>query len=94
MSGRFRPAIATMVSRRLNASRGLLAWIVVSEPSWPVFIACNISKRFFAANFADDNAIGPHAQRVDHQLTLIHCAFSFNVGRPRFQPNDVLLVEL
>ena len=36
-------ALKTMVSRRDNASRGLLACKVVSEPSWPVFIAANIS---------------------------------------------------
>ena len=28
-----------MVSSRLRASRGVLAWTVVIEPSWPVFIA-------------------------------------------------------
>ena len=32
-----------MVSKRDKASRGLLACAVVNEPSWPVFIACNIS---------------------------------------------------
>ena len=36
-------AIATIVSRRYSASRGLLAWIVVKLPSWPVFIACSMS---------------------------------------------------
>ena len=33
-----------MFSIRDSASRGELAWIVVSDPSWPVFIACIISK--------------------------------------------------
>src|SRR5919202_1712070 len=33
----------TIVSSRDRASRGELAWIVDSEPSWPVFIACNMS---------------------------------------------------
>ena len=33
------PAMATMFSRRLMPSRGLLAWIVVIDPSWPVFMA-------------------------------------------------------
>ena len=32
-----------MVSIRARASRGVLAWTVVSEPSWPVFMACNMS---------------------------------------------------
>ena len=39
-----KPAISTMVSSRDKASRGLLAWAVVSEPSWPVFMACSISR--------------------------------------------------
>ena len=38
-SGMFRFAMATMVSMRYNASRGLFAWMVVKLPSWPVFIA-------------------------------------------------------
>ena len=32
-------AMATMVSTRIRASLGELAWMVVSEPSCPVFIA-------------------------------------------------------
>ena len=42
-SGRSRLAMAIMVSSRLSASRGVLAWSVVSEPSWPVFMACSMS---------------------------------------------------
>ena len=38
------PAIEIMFSRRLTASRDELAWIVVIDPSWPVFIACSMSK--------------------------------------------------
>ena len=37
------PDIITMVSRRASASRGVLAWSVDSEPSWPVFMACSMS---------------------------------------------------
>ena len=33
-----------MVSRRLRASCALLAWTVLIEPSWPVFIACSMSR--------------------------------------------------
>ena len=36
-------AMSTIVSNREMASRGELAWTVVSEPSWPVFIACSMS---------------------------------------------------
>src|SRR5262249_51919288 len=42
-SGRLVAPIAIIVSMRLSASRGVLAWTVVSEPSWPVFIACSMS---------------------------------------------------
>src|SRR2546428_614060 len=43
LSGTCWLAIMTMVSRREKASRAALAWTVVMEPSWPVFMACNIS---------------------------------------------------
>ena len=33
----------TMFSSRVSASRGVLAWMVLIEPSWPVFIACSMS---------------------------------------------------
>ena len=42
-SGSSKPAIMIMVSRRARASRGVLACIVVIEPSWPVFMACSMS---------------------------------------------------
>src|SRR5919112_518784 len=38
------PAISTIVSSRDSTSRGELAWTVVSEPSWPVFIAWSMSR--------------------------------------------------
>ena len=41
--GRSTPAISTIVSSRDSASRGELACTVVSEPSWPVFMACSMS---------------------------------------------------
>ena len=37
------PAIAIMFSRREQASRAELAWIVVIDPSWPVFMAWSMS---------------------------------------------------
>src|SRR5213596_2934938 len=39
-----RPAMPTSCSRREMASRGVLAWMVAIEPSWPVFMACSMSK--------------------------------------------------
>ena len=43
LSGTCWLAIMTMVSRREKASRVVLAWTVVMEPSWPVFMACSMS---------------------------------------------------
>ena len=42
-SGRVGAPIAIIVSIRVSASRGVLAWTVVSDPSWPVFMACSMS---------------------------------------------------
>ena len=36
--------ICTMFSIRVSASRVVLAWMVDMLPSWPVFIACSMSK--------------------------------------------------
>ena len=38
-SGKSFPIITTICSSREIASRAVLAWIVVIDPSWPVFIA-------------------------------------------------------
>ncbi len=43
-TGRSKPAMPTIVSSRVSASRGVLAWIVVRLPSCPVFIACSMSR--------------------------------------------------
>jgi len=51
-------------------------------------------QRFLATHLTHDDAIGAHTEGVDHQLTLLHRAFSLNVGGPRFQAYDVVLVQL
>ena len=51
-------------------------------------------ERFLAADLADDDAVGTHTQGVDHQLALADGALAFDVGRPRLEPRDVLLVQL
>ena len=38
------PLIPIICSIRARASRGVFAWTVVIEPSWPVFMACSMSK--------------------------------------------------
>src|SRR6202165_162547 len=48
----------------------------------------------FASNLTDDNAVRAHTQAVDDQLPLAHGSFAFDVGRTRFQADDVFLFEL
>ena len=38
-SGRSMPIMVTICSMRVRASRAVLAWTVVIDPSWPVFMA-------------------------------------------------------
>ena len=51
-------------------------------------------ERFLAANLTHDDAVGAHTQRIDHELPLTNGALAFDVGRARFEPGDVLLMEL
>ena len=53
LSGISMPAIATMFLEAANRRRGrqLLAWIVVIDPSWPVFMALKHVDHFLAAGF-------------------------------------------
>ena len=50
-------------------------------------------ERFFAADLADDDAVGTHTQRVDHQLAGAHRALAFDVRRAGFQAHDVPLPQ-
>ena len=43
-TGRSKPAMRVIVSMRDSVSRGLFEWIVVIEPSWPVFMAWSMSR--------------------------------------------------
>jgi hypothetical protein len=92
--GMVRPAMPIMFSSRASASRGVLACTVAIEPSWPVFMACSMSKRLGAAHLAQDDAVGPHAQRVAHQRALVHLALALDVGRAGLQPHHVRLLQL
>ena len=90
----FRLAIATIVSRRYSASRGLLAWIVVKLPSWPVFIACSMS----SASSLRTSPTMMRSGRIRSALTTSSRwrdgALAFDVGRSRLQPDDVPLPQL
>ncbi len=49
---------------------------------------------FLAAALAEDDAVGPHAQRVLHQFALTDFALAFDIGRPRFHAADMRLLQL
>ena len=72
----------------------MLAWIVVIEPSWPVFIAWSMSNASAPRTSPTMIRSGPHAQRVAHQVALGDLAPPLDVGRPRLQPGDVRLLQL
>ncbi|MCY1550666.1 hypothetical protein D9M68_869350 [compost metagenome] len=50
--------------------------------------------RLGTAHLTNDDAVGPHAQRVAHQRTLRDLALALDVHRPRFHPCNVRLLEL
>ena len=85
--------IITMFSIRARHSRGELEWSVAIEPSWPVFIAASRSKHSLAANFAEDDAVGAHTQRVDDEVADGDRALAFEVRRTGFERQPVRLLQ-
>src|SRR6478736_8461965 len=51
-------------------------------------------ERLGSADFADDDALGPHTQAVAHQFAHRDLAFALDVGRPGFQPHHMRLLQL
>src|SRR5207253_1842940 len=51
-------------------------------------------QRFPAPALADDDAVGPHPQRIAHQVPDGDLPLAFDVRRPRLQLDPVLLREL
>ena len=41
------------------------------------------------AHLADDQPVGPHPQRLPHQVRTVDLTGALDVGRPRLQPDDV-----
>src|SRR5664279_102435 len=93
-SGRSIPAIKTRVSSRARASRGELACTVDSEPSCPVFMACNMSRLSPPRPFADHDAVRAHAQRIPDEIANGDLALALDVRRPALQSDEMLLLEL
>ena len=93
-TGRSMPAISTIVSRRASMSRGVLAWPVVSEPSWPVFIAWSMSSASPPRHSPTMIRSGRMRKRGLHAVARGDRARAFDVGRARLQAHPVLLGEL
>src|ERR1700756_2421255 len=51
-------------------------------------------KCFFAADFADDDAVGAHAETIDKELTLANRSHALDVGGTGLQPDNILLCKL
>ena len=75
-------------------SRGVLAWTVVSEPSWPVFMACSMSSASPPRHSPTMMRSGRMRRAVAHQVADGDRALALDVGRARLQGDDVLLVQL
>jgi hypothetical protein len=51
-------------------------------------------KRFLAATFTNYNAVRTHAKGILHEFALPNLAFTFRIGRARFQPANMGLLQL
>src|ERR1019366_6134521 len=51
-------------------------------------------QRFSSAHLADHDAVGPHTQRVDDQLTLMYRTFPLDIRRPALQADHMFLLQL
>ena len=77
------PACMAQLARRESAERALLACTVVSDPPWPVFSACSRSAASPPLHLADDDVVGPVAERVPHQVADRHGRLGAAPLRPR-----------
>ena len=75
------------VARRVRVQRGERAVVAGVHRLQHV-------ERRAVADLADDDAVGPHAQRVAHEVAGGDLAPSLDVRRTRLQPDDVLLAQL
>ncbi len=51
-------------------------------------------ERFRTTAFADDDAVGSHTEAVFHQVGRADPTLAFDVRRPRFEPQHVVLLQL
>ena len=75
------------VARRVGVDRGQRAVVAGVHGLQHV-------ERFTATAFADDDPFRPHTQGVADQVGGGDRPLAFDVGRPRFQPHHVFLLQL
>ncbi len=83
------PAISASVSSRRSASSGEPACTVRERAVVTGRHRAEHVERLGAANLADDDPVGPHAQRVAHEPADRHLAAALDARRPRLEPDDV-----
>ena len=93
-TGRSMPAISTMVSMRASESRGELACTVVSEPSWPVFMACSMSSAAPSRTSPTTMRSGRIRSELRTRSRTVTWPRPSMLGGPGLQPQHVLLVQL
>ena len=76
-----------------DASRGLLAWTVVSEPSWPVFMACNMSSASSPRTSPTMMRSGRIRRALITRSRMLDGARAFHVRRARFHARHVRLLQ-
>ena len=79
---------------RASASRGVFACTVRQRAVVARVHRLEHVERLGAADLADDDAVGPHAQRVADQLADRDLTLALDVLRARLQPQHVALVQL
>ena len=84
----------TIVSRREKASRGVLAWTVLIDPSTPVFMACSMSSASAPRHSPTMMRSGRMRSAVRSSMPLVDAAFLVQVRRTRFELHHVALLEL
>ena len=83
----------TIVSTRDSASRGAFACTVRHRPVVAGVHRLQHVQRLGAADLADDDAVGPHAQGVADEVADRDLALALDVRGARFQAQHVALVE-
>ena len=75
-------------------SRGVLEWMVVIEPSWPVFIACSMSSVSSPRTSPRTIRSGRIRSALITSSRCLTAPFALDVRRTCFEPHNVVLLHL